>query len=328
PAPAPAAQAPKKKGRSKLMLAGVGVVVITGGLYGAGLLMNHSDVPKGTTVLGVDIGGGTHDEAVKKLDAALGKRATQPVVLSVDGEKAELTPAQAGLSLDDQATVRKAAVSDYNPVSVIGSLFGGERSVEPEMPTDEEKLADALERVVGGQSSSNDGGIKFQAGKAVPVYGKPGNTVNIQGAVAAVDAAYRTQVETGMTRPVELPVATTDPKVTKAEVDRMMKAFAEPAMSGLITVRTDTGATVSFSPEKSIPLFVSVVADKAGKLTPKYDLEALQELYGTTFDGVLVTKGDGSKKQLSPQEVAAAAGQALVGKTPQERIVTIPTNPS
>ncbi|MHC0430179.1 hypothetical protein ACX6XY_08315 [Streptomyces sp. O3] len=325
---APASRAPKKKGRSKLMLAGVGVVVIAGGLYGAGLLMNHSDVPKGTTVLGVDIGGGTRDDAVKKLDAALGERATQPIELSVNGEKAELTPAQAGLSLDDQATVRAAAVSDYNPVSVVGSLFGGERTVDPVMPTDEEKLADALERVVGGQNPANEGGIKLEAGKAVPVYGKPANKVNIQGAVTAVRAAYRAQVETGQRRPVELPVATTDPKVTKAEVDRMMKEFAEPAMSGLITVRAETGQTVSFSPERSIPKFVSVVADKDGKLTQKYDLEALQDLYGTIFDGVLITKADGSKKQLSPQEVAAAAGQAMLGKTPQERIVTIPTNPN
>nr|WP_156725899.1 hypothetical protein [Streptomyces apocyni] len=327
-ASAPASPAPKKKGRSKLMLAAVAVFVVTGGLYGAGLLMNHSDVPKGTTVLGVDIGGGTHDEAVKKLDAALGDRANQPIQLALDGKQVELTPAQAGLSLDDQATVRAAAVSDYNPVSVIGSLFGGERSVEPDMPTDEEKLADALERLVGGQGPSNDGGIKFEAGKAIPVYGKPGNQVNIQGAVAAVDAAYRTQVETGKAAPVELPVVAADPKVSKAEVDRMMKEFAEPAMSGLITVRTDTGQAIPFSPEKSIPKFVSVVADKDGKLTQKYDLEELRKLYGTTFDGVMVTKGDGTKKPLSVQEVAAAAGKALVGKTPEERIVTISTNPS
>ena len=36
--------------------------------------MNHSDVPKGTTVLGVDIGGGTRDDAVKKLDDAFDER--------------------------------------------------------------------------------------------------------------------------------------------------------------------------------------------------------------------------------------------------------------
>ncbi|MEV8107511.1 hypothetical protein AB0Q97_35335, partial [Streptomyces sp. NPDC088135] len=120
PAPAPA----KKKGRSKLVLLGAAAVALLGVAYGAGLLMNHSDVPKGTTVLGVDIGGGTKEEGVTKLDAALGKRAVAPIQLSVDGKKTQLAPDKAGLALDSQETVRSAAGSDYNPVSVIGSLFG------------------------------------------------------------------------------------------------------------------------------------------------------------------------------------------------------------
>ncbi len=67
------------------MLLGVGVFVVAGGAYGAGLLMNHTDVPKGTTVLGVDIGGGTRDDAVKKLDDAFGDRVNKPLKLSVGG---------------------------------------------------------------------------------------------------------------------------------------------------------------------------------------------------------------------------------------------------
>ena len=56
--------------------------------------MNHSDVPKGTTVLGVDIGGGTKEQAVAKLDAALGKRAKTPLQLSVDGKNDAAGPGQ------------------------------------------------------------------------------------------------------------------------------------------------------------------------------------------------------------------------------------------
>src|SRR5690606_8805537 len=85
PAPKSSAPAPKKKGRSKLVLLGGGVFLLLVGAYGAGLLMNHSDVPKGTTVLGVDIGGGTRDDAIKKLDAAFGGRIDQPLKLNVGG---------------------------------------------------------------------------------------------------------------------------------------------------------------------------------------------------------------------------------------------------
>ncbi|MFI1108144.1 hypothetical protein ACH4TU_09330 [Streptomyces physcomitrii] len=323
----PASRPPKKKGRSKLVLLCVAVVGAAGIAYGAGLLLNHSDVPSGTTVLGVDIGGGTRDDAVQKLDGALGSRTTKPLRLSVDGENVELRPDQAGLALDTDATVRGASGSDYNPVSVIGSLFGGERVVEPVMPVDEEKLRVALERAAGGAGSATEGTIKFTPGKATAVYGKPGKGIDVDAAVTAVEEAYRTQVEKGSAGTVKLPTTTRTPKVPDAEVDRMMKSFGKPAMSGLVTVQTDAAHTVSFSPERSIFKFLSVRAVD-GKLTEYYDLKALEGLYGSAFEGVTITKGDGSKKPVSPQDVASALGRALRGATPAERLVTIPTEPN
>ncbi|GAA3219940.1 hypothetical protein GCM10020256_25470 [Streptomyces thermocoprophilus] len=230
------------------------------GAYGAGLLMNHSDVPKGTTVLGVDIGGGTRDDAIKKLDAAFGGRIDQPLKLNVGGRTVTLKPDQAGLHFDEDATVGKAAGSDYNPVSVIGSLFGQHREVEPEMPVDEEKLQVALENAAGGASSGSDGTIRFVSGKAVAVYGKPYKGIDVARSKQAVAQAYRTQVATGASSPVTVPTTTRQPTVSNAEVDRMMKEFAEPAMSAKVTVTTDQGKQISFSPEKSLWKFLRVKA--------------------------------------------------------------------
>ncbi|MEU9285238.1 hypothetical protein AB0D57_11055 [Streptomyces sp. NPDC048275] len=329
PAPKPAASSKpaKKKGRSKRMLLVVGVVAVGGGAYGAGLLMNHSDVPKGTTVLGVDIGGGTRDDAVKKLDDAFGDRTNKALKLSVDGDTVSLKPDQAGLQLDSQATVRAAAGSDYNPVSVIGSLFGQQRVVEPAMPVDEEKLQAALEGVAAGSGSVSDGTIKFQAGKAVSVYGKAGKGIDVASSTQAVEDAYRTQVETGTTDAVRVATKTRQPTISNTEVDRVMTSFAKPAMSANVTVRTDALHTISFSPQNSIWKFLSV-RPVNGKLVEYYDLDVLKGLYGGAFDGIKITKGDGSKKDVSPQDVASALGQALRGKTAADRIVTISTDPS
>ncbi|MFI6337036.1 hypothetical protein [Streptomyces sp. NPDC050535] len=325
--PAPAAKRTKKKGRSKLVLLGVGVFVIGGGAYGAGLLVNHSDVPKGSTVLGVDIGGGTRDEAVQKLDAAFGDRTGKALQLSVDGDTVSLKPDQAGLQLDAQATVRAAAGSDYNPVSVIGSLFGQERVVEPAMPVDEEKLKAALQGAAGGSGSASDGTITFESGKAVAVYGKAGKGVDAAASAQAVEDAYRTQVETGTTTPVKVATSTQQPTVSDAEVDRMMKAFAEPAMSDLVTVQTDAAHTVSFSPQNSLWKFIGVKAVD-GKLTDTYDLDALKELYGGAFDGVTIARANGSKTAVTPQDVVGALRPALLGKTAAERVGVIETDPS
>lgn len=314
----------KKKGSNKLVLLGTGVVVIAGLAYGAGLLMNHSDVPKGTTVLGVDIGGGTRDDAVKKLDEAFGSHVNKPLKLSVGGRTATLKPDQAGLQLDEQATVAAAAKSDYNPVSVIGSLFGGHRVVDPVMPVDGEKLAAALKATSGGSGSVVEGTIEFKSGKAVPVYGKPGKGIDVTKSADAVEAAYRTQVETGSAPAVAVATTTRQPTVTKAEVDREMKAFAEPAMSGNVTVKTDTGKLIEFSPQNSLWKFLRVRAVD-GKLTDAPDLKALKELYGQTFDGVLITRGTGKKTAVTPQDVYVAMRQALLSTT--NRVGVIKTNP-
>ncbi|MEV6173371.1 hypothetical protein AB0L99_34830 [Streptomyces sp. NPDC051954] len=322
---APAAAPRKKKGRNKLALIGGGVFVVAGVAYGAGLLMNHSDVPKGTTVLGVDIGGGTRDDAVKKLDDAFGDRTNKALKLSVDGNTVSLKPDQAGLQFDEQATVRAAAGSDYNPVSVIGSLFGNHRLVDPVMPVDEEKLKASLEGAAGGAGSVTEGTIKFQSGKAVAVYGKAGKGISVAQSTEAVEEAYRAQVESGTSTPVKLPTTTQQPTVSNAEVDREMKAFATPAMSANVIVRTDATHFIEFSPQNSLWKFLRVKAVE-GKLVDSPDLNALKGLYGQTFDGVLITRSTGEKTAVTPQDVYGALRQALLSTT--NRDVTIETNPS
>ncbi|MFE9485191.1 MULTISPECIES: peptidoglycan binding domain-containing protein [unclassified Streptomyces] len=317
PAPAPA----KKKGRSKLVLLGAAAVALLGVAYGAGLLMNHSDVPKGTTVLGVDIGGGTKEEGVTKLDAALGKRAVAPIQLSVDGKKTQLAPDKAGLALDSQETVRSAAGSDYNPVSVIGSLFGGKRAVDPVIPVDEEKLGVALTDLAGVSGSANDGTIKFEPGKAVAVPGKSGKALDVNQSMTSVRDAYRAQVQTGRSKVVQLPVTTREPTIGQAEIDRAMKEFAKPAMSGLVTIKAGA-KQIQFGPARSLPQILSMVPVN-GRLVEHYDKKAIETLCDGVFDGIMITKGDGKKHQLSADDVAQAMQTALLGKTPAERTTVI-----
>ncbi|MER6567978.1 hypothetical protein ABT288_17825, partial [Streptomyces sp. NPDC001093] len=323
---APKAQAkPKKKGRSKLVLLGAGVVVVAGGAYGAGLLMNHTDVPKGTTVLGVDIGGGTRDDAVKKLDDAFGSRVNKPLKLSVGGNTVTLTPENAGLQFDFQATVSQAATSDYNPVHVIGSLFGQKRVIEPDMPVDEEKLQAALQQAGGGSGSVVEGGIDFKPGQAVAVYGKAGKAIDAAQSTQAVEQAYRTLVETGTATPVTVPTTTKQPTVSNAAVDQEMKLFAKPAMSAKVTVSAGPGHVVLMSPEKSLWKFLRVVPTADGKLVDKPDLNALKQLYRGAFDGVLITRANGKKTAVTPQDVYVALRQALMSTT--NRVAVIDTNP-
>lgn len=320
--PRPTPQPVRKKGRSRVVLLLGGVVSLLGVAYGAGLLLNHSDVPKGTTVLGVDISG-SRDEAVAKLQTAFATRAASPLQLSVGGKQVELKPEKAGLSLDSQTTVRNAAGSDYNPVTVIGSLLGQERVAEPVMPVDEEKLQVALQELAATAGTATEGTITFDTGKAVAVPGTPGNTIDVDGSLARVTKAFHDLVATGEAAVRELPVTTKAPAIDQAELDRAMKEFAEPAMSANATVKVG-GKALAFG-SKSLPKILSMQAVD-GHLVEKFDLDALKATYGNTYDGVLITRGTGEKTAVTPQDVAGALTKALRGKTTAERTVVIDTN--
>ncbi|GAA2401321.1 hypothetical protein GCM10010420_30280 [Streptomyces glaucosporus] len=324
PVPPPA---PAKRGRSKLVLVGVAAFGVLGIAYGAGLLLDHADVPNGTTVLGVEIGGTDKRAAVDKLDAVLGDRADKPLVIAVEGEKTRLKPDVAGLALDTEATVRNASGRDYNPVSVIGSLLGGARHAEPVFTVDEEKLTAALKdlssKVSGG--SAQDGMVKFVGGKAVGVPGKPHKAVDVGKGADLVEDAYRDQVATGEGASVALPVSVQQPEVDQKEIDRAIREFGEPAMSGIVTVKAGD-RSIPFSPTGSLPRFLSM-KPVDGKLVDTYDLKVLEELYGSTFDGVLVTRGNGTKTPVTPQDVAGALREALRETDPAKRVGVIELDP-
>lgn len=139
--------------------------------------------------------------------------------------------------------------------------------------------------------------------------------------MVSVRDAYRAQVETGVTKSVELPVVTKQPTITQAELDRAMQEFAKPAMSGLVVIRAG-GKEIPFGPAKSLPQILSMKAVD-GKLVDYYDKKAIDRLCAGVFDGVMITKGDGKKHQLSADDIAFAMKGALLGKTPAERTVTI-----
>ena len=247
--------APAPKGRSKVILAGGLLIFLAGVAYGAGLLMNHTEVPKGTTVLGVDIGGKSRDDAVKALDAKLGTRITAPIKVKVGGRTLELKPSVAGLSIDNLATVRSVAHTDYNPVSVIGSLLGGARPAEPVLIEDDEKLKSALQNLSqqAGGGAGSEGMVKFVNGKAVGVPGTPRQAVDVNGSMKKVTDAYRTRAETGRDPLVELTSTTVQPKVTQAQIDEALAGFGKSAMAGIITVKADGSHKVPFGPNKSLP---------------------------------------------------------------------------
>lgn len=300
---------PQRRGRRLrlllLALAGIGVVA-----YGAGLLLSSDDVAEGTTVLGIDIGGTTSQEAVNRLDSALKSANNESLTLLIDGEEYALKTSVAGLAVDTEETVRAASGRDYNPVTVIGSLFGAERSVDAVFTVDREKLTVALEELSAESTLDGpvDGSVTFEDGRAIGHAGQAGKAVDTEAAADTVESAFRERAATGRNPAIELPLTEQQPEVTTKDVEQALEDFAEPAMSGYVWL-VAADRELPFSPE-TLSGMLSMEPSEDGSLQPVIDTDELAAAYGTYFDGIMIDAGSGMV-EMTPEHAAAALMDAL-----------------
>jgi hypothetical protein len=101
----------------------------------------RGDVPRGTWVLGVDLGGKSRSDAELKMHTAFDPRAAEPVDVSLNGERLSITPSAIAMTLDVDLTVGKA-IRSGSPM-----LFG-ERTSPPVIHLDRLKLRALLDNRV------------------------------------------------------------------------------------------------------------------------------------------------------------------------------------
>ncbi|MFE3383118.1 peptidoglycan binding domain-containing protein, partial [Streptomyces anulatus] len=240
-----------------------------GGLYLVGLLVAGDDVPAGTRVSGVDIGGLSNSQARGRLDGSLGKAWSEPVKVRLgDGES---TVRISGISLGTEETVARAAQAGSDPFTVIGRLFtSGDREVEPVIRVDEAKARASLaDEAKSYDRKAREGAVTFKAGEPVPVRPVTGRSLDVDGAVEKLASEIPGQGA----EPVRLPVRTTEPRVGAAEVERAMKEFAAPAMSAPVTLTVD-GRRVEIGPV-ALGKHLAMKPDGDELLAPVLDGEGL-----------------------------------------------------
>ncbi|MBC9713148.1 VanW family protein [Streptomyces sp. TRM66268-LWL] len=287
-------------------------------------------------VEGVDLGGLSASEARERLEQERGKAWAAPQPLLIGGEKAEVDPAEAGLSVDAAATVERANDTSSNPVTVIAGLFGdSERSVDPVVRVDEAKTKDALAALAKKYDrKERNGAVAFKAGKPDVTEPRSGIALDTGESLSALRSSYPSE------NAVELPVDETAPKVTQAEVARAVKEFATPAMSGPVTL-TVGDDKLELTPA-TLGRHLDLEAGDQGKLTPELDAEGLlkdpevarplNKAIGAPVnaqlrldgDKVVVTK-DGTPGRKVDAKALDAAVFPLLTKTGSARAATVAT---
>ncbi|MEU4423836.1 VanW family protein [Actinoplanes sp. NPDC024001] len=264
--PPPAApEAPAGRRGRKLLIAGVTVLVLAAGAGGAVTWAFQGEVPRGVSVLGVDLGGLSRAEASSALRAHLAadQKLAGPVQVAIDGtgKTAAVKPADVGLVVDVEATVD--AAERGRP-----ALFGG-REVEPVVAVDPDLLDAALRKSAGKFGTTmRKPAVVFDGVTPRAVHPEPGRDLD----PARSAEALRTGWLGGGT--VTVPLVEVHPVTTAAEVDELVETVARPAVSAPVTLTSERG-TLSIPPA-AIAKSLVLTADKAGKIEPRIDDKKLR----------------------------------------------------
>jgi vancomycin resistance protein YoaR len=318
PTPAPAGNAAPRSRRARVLLAAGVTTVVLGAVAGAGAYAYGGDVPRGTTVLGTELGGRSRAEAVRELRAELERNGTPntPLRMTVGKKSVELKPADVGLAVDVEATVAAAEKAQAHPVS----RLVGSRTVPPVVTVDTARLDAALRKAAGDQTREwTVPAIIFTGTTPKPVRPKTGLALDPQRSAQAVRDGWLSG------RPVTIPLVETAPATSAEEVDRLVAELARPAVAAPVKLRTDRGSVTI--PPTAIARSLRFTADDDGKLTPRVDVKRLRTALGDRLDAVEVEPRDARMSIVDgkPKTVDGRPGQQLdTGELSRDLLAVLP----
>ncbi|MEV1329666.1 VanW family protein [Micromonospora costi] len=314
----PAPESPRRPRRLRLLLAAGVTTVVLGGVAGAGAYAYAGDVPRGTRVLGAELGGRSRTDAARELRAELDRRAAElgaPLPVRVGERTVEIDPAEVGLTVDVDATVAAAAEAAAHPVS----RLVGSRSVRPVVTVDADRLHSTLQKVAGDQGRKMTmPAITYAGTTPKVVHPKPGLALDPQRSAEVVRAGWLSG------ELVTVPLVESHPATTADEVDRLVDELAKPAVAAPVKITTSRGSVTV--PPAAIAKSLRFGADKAGKLTPRLDVKRLRSALGDDLTRLEVAPKDArlSISGGAPKVVdAGRPGQQVDGKALEQDLLAV-----
>jgi vancomycin resistance protein YoaR len=274
-----AAKPAKKRIRPAAIVFGLlgAILVAAGVLYVIGYFMAGDNLPRNASIGGVAIGGLTKDEATARLRAELGPVAEKeiPVILGKEEPvEDEIDPVAAGLTVDYDASVANAGVGRSFDPRLIWLVLTGGAEVAPVIVVDQAKLQQAVTALAEEHNSEPaDASLSYDGTEVQLEPGTVGLAV-LDASAGAISQAF-TEAKARVGAPIPLEVTESLPSITTGEAEQVSGEYAEPAISGPITLEAGAAGSFTISPEM---LAESITfADQEGELVPVLDAKKLAE---------------------------------------------------
>lgn len=277
---------PVRHKRLAALIAGTAGVVLVAGGFAVKAYAGTDVVPRGTRVLGVDLGGLSRAGAAAELRDALVLRPemTAPVSVRIGGQATKVQPEDVSLAVDVDATVDAAAAKT-------SLKFWGTHTVDPVITVDADRLDTALRPIAGkaGHAMTRPS-VKFDGTTPKPVYPVAGQGLDPQTSAGAVQRAWlRDPI-------VDVPLVEIHPATSTEDVDQLVTDLARPAVAAPVTLKVGT-QNVRISPS-AIAKSLVLTGDATGRITPKVDAAKLRKALGASL----------TKLETRPQEARIDTG--------------------
>ena len=334
PRPAPAGsrrprKAPRTSARTRqiVVLAAIALIVV----IAARGLMYRGDVAPGVEVGGVAIGGLAPDAAKAKLKAELAPRLERAVDVRVDGQQAEMVPAELDARIDLTRTVDEAMRTGRLRSLLMPLVYSAD--VEPVIAVPPRPRIPANLRLVSEPARSAK--VRIDNGKVSVSPAKDGHSISARAILlAAADAALAER------RRITLKSETTKPAIStaaaRAAADRALEVASAPialnvdgkrvgalstdALEKAVMVRNEDGEpTIAFSPKALAP----AIAEQLGDLL-RDPVNAMWDTNGQRAWVIPAKKGQAFKPRAAADAVRAAA---LSGGARQADIELVKVDP-
>ena len=212
----------------------VGAVVLLLGAYVGACFALSGQVPRGTTVAGVSIGGKSGADARKALEARAAELGETPLTVAAEGQQAQLVPVDSGLGIDTRATVDGLTGPHLTDPGHLWSHVVGGGTVEPVTTVDSDALATAIS-ALGEQLVTApppvDAAVTFVDGKAQVTDSSDGQGLD-EAAAAQVLASQWWSAD----GPLTLTIVPQKPQITTAQAEQAVRDQADPLLAGPVTV--------------------------------------------------------------------------------------------
>ncbi|MEU7630270.1 VanW family protein [Nocardia sp. NPDC049220] len=259
---------PKRLDTATVRRAGiaVGAVLVVAGLgYAVDWVLSSGEVPRGTVVAGVDIGGMAEADADAALRTELEPRADRELPLRIGDVQTRLVPSAAGLAVDWDGTWSRIGTQPLNPVTRLLSFFTT-HDVSIASVIDDSALQRQLTDLRVHDRPSVEGTIVFDQARPIAVPPVPGRVLDLAAAREALVDNWITGA------PLDLPVAPAPLTVRPEAVDQALQDIAQPAVRAPITF-TGKDAAATLTPEQ-IASVLTFVPDGQGGLTVAVNQDA------------------------------------------------------